>query len=42
MAANLAKELGRSESKVQSALDDLMPQGGLPAGQAPPSAGTNS
>ena len=28
MAANLAKELGLSESKVQAALEKLMPQGG--------------
>ena len=40
MAANLAKELGLSESKVQAALEKLMPQGGPPAGgngQAAPS-----
>ncbi|MDA0173428.1 hypothetical protein OJ998_30270 [Solirubrobacter taibaiensis] len=48
MAANLAQELGLDESKVQAALDELMPQGGGPDnGQAPPSgtpaaAGTSS
>ena len=37
MAANLAQELGLDESKVQAALDELMPQGGGPDnGQAPP------
>jgi hypothetical protein len=31
-AAALAKELGLSESKVQAALDKVMPQGGGPRG----------
>jgi hypothetical protein len=37
MAANLAKELGLSESKVAAALKKLMPQGGPPNGQPAPS-----
>jgi hypothetical protein len=47
MAANLAQELGISESKVQAALDELMPQGTPPdnGGAAPsgtPPAGATS
>jgi hypothetical protein len=35
MAANLAKELGLSESKVKAALEDFMPQDGPHAQFAP-------
>ena len=38
MAANLAKELGLSEAKVQAALEELMPQGGPPRRQRPGAA----
>ena len=42
MAANLAKELGLSESKVQAALEKLRPQGGPPPGTATPTNSTSS
>jgi len=44
MAATLAKELGVTEAKVQSALQDLMPQGGPPngGGAAPSGTATSS
>jgi len=42
MAANLAEELGLSESKVKAALEKLRPQGSPPDGQAAPSVTPSS
>jgi hypothetical protein len=41
MATKLAKALGLSESKVQAALQSMMPQGGPPNGGQPPSGTTS-